>query len=62
MFIQVAGFSFLLQNRGWRTPPHEQFKLTTVVKNISFQKVQAKRMERSYAVLNRAEVLFEDSM
>jgi len=51
-----------LQNEGWRTPPYIEFKFTRAVKNISFEKVQAKRMERSYAVLNRAEVLFEDNM
>ena len=55
-------FVVFVQNNGWETPPHEQFKLTFAVKNISFQKVQSKRMERSYAVLNRPGVLFEADM
>ena len=55
-------FVVFVQNNGWETPPHEQFKLTFAVKNISFQKVQSKRMERGYAVLNRPGVLFEADM
>ena len=38
VFIWLLFFKFL-QNEGWRTPPQEHFKLTSVVKNISFQKV-----------------------
>ena len=38
------------------------FKHQKAVKDFSFEEVQAKRMERGYAVLDRADVLFEDSM
>ena len=44
------------------TPPYIEFKFFKSVENISFEEVQAKRMERSYALLNRAEVLFEDTL
>ena len=62
MYTQLLVFVVFVQNNGWKTPPHEQFKLTFAVKNISFQKVQSKRMERGYAVLNRPGVLFEADM
>jgi hypothetical protein len=52
----------ILQIQGWRTPPRFSFKQLTTVKDFSFEEVQAKRMGRCYAVLNRQDVLFEDSM
>ena len=60
--IPIFLYPFVSQNEGWRTPQQLTFKQQEIVKDFSFEGVQAKRMERCYAVLNRADVLFEDSM
>ena len=63
MVYQIFCILFIVsQNERWRTPQQLTFKQQEIVKDFSFEGVQAKRMERGYAVLNRSDVLFEDSM